>query len=265
MGTIPASENEFPSLLFAEGAAPSTPGTGLVKAYAKSDGLLYWKDDAGTEYAVGQGDVTAHTGDTADAHDASAISVLDTATNFTGTDVEAVLAELQDNIDGVAAGGAANPSVGSPQALHSLGTSIASALAADRVYFTKFIPTADVTVDTAAWNCGTSAGNLDLGIYDAALTTKLGSTGAFSSPGTGNRTQALTGSVALTAGTVYYLAFWSSNASLRVPTYVFPAAAGFGTWNLVGIQSSVSTNLPSSITATWDPGAIGVPIFWFLV
>lgn len=37
-----------------------------------------------------------HLADTTDAHDASAISVLDTAGNFTGTDVEAVLAELAD-------------------------------------------------------------------------------------------------------------------------------------------------------------------------
>lgn len=55
---------------------------------------------------TGVGDLSAHTGDTSDAHDASAISVLDTAANFTGTDVEAVLAELQDNIDGVSGGGA---------------------------------------------------------------------------------------------------------------------------------------------------------------
>jgi hypothetical protein len=43
--------------------------------------------------------------DTADAHDASAISVADSAGNFTGTDVEAVLAELQDNIDAGGGGG----------------------------------------------------------------------------------------------------------------------------------------------------------------
>lgn len=53
---------------------------------------------------VGVGDAIAHIADSADAHDASAISVLDTAANFTGTDVEAVLAELQDNIDGVGGG-----------------------------------------------------------------------------------------------------------------------------------------------------------------
>ena len=36
----------------------------------------------------------AHIADTTDAHDASAVSVLDAGGNFTGTDVEAVLAEL---------------------------------------------------------------------------------------------------------------------------------------------------------------------------
>ena len=93
MATIPASENVFPLVRLAEGAAPSTPPTGEAHLYVKGDGLLYWKDDAGTEYAAG-GDVAAHLADAADAHDASAISVLDAAANFTGTDVEAVLAEL---------------------------------------------------------------------------------------------------------------------------------------------------------------------------
>jgi hypothetical protein len=54
VGTIPASENVFPLVELAEGAAPATPATGQVRLYVKSDGLLYWKDDAGTEYAVGQ-------------------------------------------------------------------------------------------------------------------------------------------------------------------------------------------------------------------
>lgn len=46
--------------------------------------------------------LSGHTGDTTDAHDASAISVADSAGKFTGTDVETVLAELDDSI---AAGG----------------------------------------------------------------------------------------------------------------------------------------------------------------
>src|SRR5690242_20071696 len=44
-----AEDNEFPHVTFAESAAPSTPASGLVLVYAKADGKLYIKDDAGTE------------------------------------------------------------------------------------------------------------------------------------------------------------------------------------------------------------------------
>ena len=47
--------------------------------------------------ATAQAALDAHTGDTADAHDASAISILDTANDFTATDVEGALAELQSD------------------------------------------------------------------------------------------------------------------------------------------------------------------------
>lgn len=40
---------------FAEGAAPSAPGANKVSLYAKADGLLYSKDDAGTETVVSGG------------------------------------------------------------------------------------------------------------------------------------------------------------------------------------------------------------------
>lgn len=101
MATIPASDNVFPILRMSESAAPATPPTGEAHLYVKSDGLLYWKDDAGTEYAVDSGaGLTAHLADTSDAHDASAISIVDTGAYFTGTDVEAALQEL-----GAAGGG----------------------------------------------------------------------------------------------------------------------------------------------------------------
>ena len=73
--------------------------------FVGEDGLFHLKDSAGTVTTPAAGDATAHIADSSDAHDASAISVLDSGANFTGTDVEAVLAELQDNIDGVAGGG----------------------------------------------------------------------------------------------------------------------------------------------------------------
>ena len=46
---------EIPKLLFDEGAAPSTPASTNVAVYAKSDGLMYSKDDAGTETLMSSG------------------------------------------------------------------------------------------------------------------------------------------------------------------------------------------------------------------
>lgn len=43
---------DIPHLEFAEAAAPGTPASGIVRIYAKTDGLLYSKDDAGVETVV---------------------------------------------------------------------------------------------------------------------------------------------------------------------------------------------------------------------
>lgn len=45
--------NIFPQVIFAEGPALATPAAGTVVVYAKADGLLYSKDDAGVETALG--------------------------------------------------------------------------------------------------------------------------------------------------------------------------------------------------------------------
>jgi hypothetical protein len=50
------------------------------------------------DISTNAGAISDHLSDSEDAHDASAISVLDTAENFTGSTVEAVLAELSDAI-----------------------------------------------------------------------------------------------------------------------------------------------------------------------
>lgn len=98
------SANRFPKIRLVEGAAAATPAAGEVHLYVKADGLLYWKDDAGVEYAVSTGgDVSVHLADTTDAHDASAISVLDTGALLTATDVEAALAELATALAGATA------------------------------------------------------------------------------------------------------------------------------------------------------------------
>lgn len=43
------------SVTYTEGAAPSTPASGKVITYAKTDGLMYSKDDAGTETLMSGG------------------------------------------------------------------------------------------------------------------------------------------------------------------------------------------------------------------
>jgi hypothetical protein len=50
-----ASDNEFPHVKFAEGAAPSTPASGFGLVYEKTDGKFYGKNDAGTEYDLTAG------------------------------------------------------------------------------------------------------------------------------------------------------------------------------------------------------------------
>jgi hypothetical protein len=69
--------------------------------------------DLATHDALGlatDAELAAHTGDTSDAHDASAISILDAAGDFTATDVEGALAELQADAEAHVA--AADPHTG---------------------------------------------------------------------------------------------------------------------------------------------------------
>lgn len=46
---------DVPKLTWPEAAAPSTPASGKVVTYAKSDGLMYSKDDAGVEVLMSSG------------------------------------------------------------------------------------------------------------------------------------------------------------------------------------------------------------------
>ena len=50
-----ASDNVFPRFLVSEGGSTATPAAGRVTVYAKADGLLYSKDDAGVETLVSGG------------------------------------------------------------------------------------------------------------------------------------------------------------------------------------------------------------------
>lgn len=58
-----ASDNVFPRLLISEGGSTTTPAAGNVTVYAKADGLLYSKDDAGAETLVSGGSGGAGSGE----------------------------------------------------------------------------------------------------------------------------------------------------------------------------------------------------------
>lgn len=91
------SNNQFPKIILQEvasdGSDTSNPPADFRALILGEDGALHLRDSGGTVTDVG-GDISAHTGDTTDAHDASAISIVDSGTYFTGTDVEAALQEL---------------------------------------------------------------------------------------------------------------------------------------------------------------------------
>lgn len=62
-------------LILTEGAAPATPASGKVAVYAKADGLLYSKDDAGVETACGGASFDDSEGDPANVTTAAADGV----------------------------------------------------------------------------------------------------------------------------------------------------------------------------------------------
>jgi hypothetical protein len=94
-----------------EGDHASRPAASAVPEgtlYSCSDhGLIYQSDtSAWATWATMGDDISAHTGDTTDAHDASAISIADAGNDFTATDVEGALAELQADAEAHLADGA---------------------------------------------------------------------------------------------------------------------------------------------------------------
>jgi len=123
-------------------------------------------------------DLAAHIADTADAHDASAISILDTAGDFTATDVEGALAELQSDaetdaaalatfIDTTAPGTYARPiPVGPGDYLAPVGaTRSSTAVNAGKIYyFPQFIPAGNWDKIGVNVTSGV-AGSINLGIY----------------------------------------------------------------------------------------------------
>ena len=97
-----------------EGVHTADVGSLFIRSDGGADTILYAKETgSGNTGWVALGSVAAltnHLADTADAHDASAISILDAGSDFTATDVEGALDELQ--ADNEAHTAAADPHTG---------------------------------------------------------------------------------------------------------------------------------------------------------
>lgn len=143
-------------------------------------------------------------------------------------------------------------------------------LVAKRAYAARFVPSRDMTITKIAYVVSVAATNndsVDVGIYNAALTTRLVSSGETAGQlnGLGVRTITVT-STPLTAGTVYYAALvcgavGGTAASVAGTSFI---AAGFG--NIFGstagiaITASQEAVFPLGSSFTSGGGQASIPI-----
>lgn len=138
--------------------------------------------------------------------------------------------------------------------------SITTAFVANEAIFQGYQPLYTVAVDTVWYRVNTTGGNLDMGIYDEGLSL-LESTGSFAAPAAStNLSRALSGTVTLTRGEIYYFAFAASSTAFRTPVQVRSIGLNIASsaLQLRGIQSS-ALPLPSTASPTFD-GASTTPL-----
>ncbi len=251
-----ASDNQFPKVILEEvandGSATTTPAADHRSLFLGEDGDLHLKDSAAAVTTISS--AAAHIADGGDAHDASAISVLDTATNFTGTDVEAVLAELQDNIDGVVGGATftGQPVVCVPITPLGLVSATTNATA-DAGFACPVIVPGAMKVTGLLIHINTSAaGTIQWGLFDyssnPAAATKLA--GGNAAPGgTGDRLIAAASAPVDVAAGAYMIVVKQPAAT--VPTISAQLGAGSLTaWNQLW-TSYTWDDTPDFTSASW--------------
>jgi hypothetical protein len=105
-----------PSLLLTEAAAPATPAASKVTFYAKTDGLIYGKDDAGAETALSNDAAALSLKAPLAAPTFTGISAAPTAATGTSTTQLATTAFVQAEVDTTQTGVHATPSTTNPLA-----------------------------------------------------------------------------------------------------------------------------------------------------
>ena len=265
-----ASDNVFPKLTLAEGGTLGTVAASSRRLGIDASGVLVWKDSGGATSplaALNKWDGTAAPGTSDDDSAGYAVGSrwIDTtnAKEYVCLDAStgaAVWTETTASGGGGGGGISAVPDIylgtigiGVPNSVTALG-------AANRAWFVKFYCGTAKTVNTAKFRVGVQSGSIDIAIYDASLTTKLGSTGSYACPAVGAATGTFSSGIALSANTIYYLAFAGSSSTVGIfAVSSIQAFAGTG-WNQMGNQDTAFP-LPASPSPDWDNGA-GYPMMW---
>ncbi len=153
-----------------------------------------------------------------------------------------------------------------PSALGWIGLA-SGGFTANRIAISRFVAPKDFTVTSVKFRTNTAGtGNVDVGIYDAAGTTKLKSSGSTASKKGANTTQtvALTSTLAITAGTIYHVALESDVSDGTYTAAWFTAITDqiFGTG--LGVAETFLFDstfpLPASLSGAAATGASG-PVF----
>lgn len=107
-------------------------------------------------------------------------------------------------------------------------TSVSTWPTNNRAFYSPFQVLRPITVSKVRVYLQASSGNLSVAVCDSAFAV-LATTGAVASPGTGDRTIALTGSYTLIPGVLYYSAVSADNTTIAFLQAVSSAAVGAAT------------------------------------
>lgn len=150
----------------------------------------------------------------------------------------------------------------------TLGWSAAgTATAASTGRIARVVPSRNMTVVNlgfwvSAWTAGDTANpNVDLCIYNAALTTKLATTGATASKlnSVGRKTVPLTSSLAVSAGIAYYVGMTVGTLGTSTVSLLTAAFGNVGALQLFGATAGLIEGDANAAAGTTMPSTWGAP------
>jgi hypothetical protein len=230
MANLKGSENPVPHVLLEEvatdGSATGTPAADFRHLFLGEDGALHLKDSAAAVTDVGGAGAVA----------AEDVTITDSGTYYTGTDVEAALQEIGADIAGLGTGYTL------PVVTNSNGNYAASGTS---VVVTMTAPTAGDNLVALVYSTGRGCNSI--------TQTNVTWTQRFAGNGSSQYFEVWTGVVAASAGTTATFAFTGSNKQYA-ETFVWPGAGNFTSATIVG---SANTGTGTTHKLSVVPGAAG--------